>query len=510
MGDQLSHQISSLEGIQVGTDLIWMCELRSEAIRVKHHKKKIAFIFSAMRHFAAELRGLGHNIHYTRYDDPLNSGSFIGELQRALTEHPVEKIVLTEPSEQPVLKEIMAGAEQLTVPLELLGDNRFLCTADEFKQWASGRKQLRMEFFYREMRRRYQILMSDGTPVGGKWNYDAENRKPPKKGLEIPPTYLSQPDEITHEVLNLVQGEFAQHFGDLEPFNFAVTAKQAQLALAQFIQQRLVKFGDYQDAMLQGEAWMYHSHISFYLNCGLLLPMECIQAAEQAYHDGIAPLNAVEGFIRQILGWREFVRGIYWLKMPDYATENYLQAERPLPEFFWSGKTQMNCLHQCIKETKINAYAHHIQRLMVIGNFALIAGLNPSEVNQWFWIVYADAYQWVELPNVSGMILFADGGQLASKPYAASGAYINKMSNYCKGCRYSVSKKTGPDACPFNYLYWDFMLRQADKLSGNPRMAMSYRTLDKMDSERVSTIRSDSQKFLNSMNEPAPAFSLDA
>ena len=510
MGDQLSHQISSLEGIKVGTDLIWMCELRSEATRVKHHKKKIAFIFSAMRHFAEELSRLGHNIHYTRYDDPLNSGSFLGELQRALAEHTVEKVVLTEPSEQPVLKEIMAGAEQLTVPVELLSDNRFLCTADEFKQWASGRKQLRMEFFYREMRRRYQVLMSDGTPVGGKWNYDAENRKPPKKGLEIPPTYLSQPDAITHEVLNLVQGEFAQHFGELEPFNFAVTAKQAQLALAQFIQQRLVKFGDYQDAMLQGEAWMYHSHISFYLNCGLLLPLECIQAAEQAYHDGIAALNAVEGFIRQILGWREFVRGIYWLKMPDYATENYLQAERPLPDFFWSGKTQMNCLHQCIKETKTNAYAHHIQRLMVIGNFALIAGLNPSEVNQWFWIVYADAYQWVELPNVSGMILFADGGQLASKPYAASGAYINKMSNYCKGCRYSVSKKTGPDACPFNYLYWDFMLRQADKLSGNPRMAMSYRTLEKMDDERVSTIRSDSQKFLNSMNEPAPAFSLDA
>lgn len=510
MGDQLSHHISSLEGAQVGSDLIWLCEIRSEATRVKHHKKKIAFIFSAMRHFAEELRVRGHKVHYTNYDAPENGGSFTGEIQRAIAAYPIEQIIVTEPSEYPVLTELTDWSKQFNLPVEQRPDGRFLSSPADFKQWASGRKQLRMEFFYREMRRRYNILMDGDTPTGGEWNYDAENRKPPKQGLQIPPTYHSQPDTITREVLDLVQTEFADHFGDLEPFNFAVTADQAQQALQQFIQQRLAKFGDYQDAMLQGEPWMYHSHIGFYLNCGLLLPLDCIQAAEQAYRDGKAPLNAVEGFIRQILGWREYVRGIYWLKMPDYAKENFLAAERPLPDFFWSGKTEMNCLRQCVQETQTNAYAHHIQRLMVIGNFALIAGLNPEEVNEWFWIVYADAYQWVELPNVSGMILFADGGQLGSKPYAASGAYINKMSNYCKGCRYSVTKKAGPDACPFNYLYWDFMQRNRDKLRKNPRMGMTYRTLDKMDAERVATIQADCQKFLNSMDAEPEAFTLAA
>jgi deoxyribodipyrimidine photolyase-related protein len=245
---------------------------------------------------------------------------------------------------------------------------------------------------------------------------------------------------------------------------------------------------------------MYHSHLSFYINCGLLSPLECIQKVEQAYRDGLAPLNAAEGFIRQILGWREYVRGIYWLKMPDYVSENFLDAERPLPEFYWSAATKMNCLRQCVVETKTNAHAHHIQRLMVLGNFALLAGLNPKEVNQWFWIVYADAYEWVELPNVSGMVLFADGGVLASKPYAASGAYINRMSDYCKGCSYKVSKKNGPDACPFNYLYWDFLIRQQDKLGANPRMGMPYRTLGKMDATKVDLIRADSTRFLKALD----------
>jgi deoxyribodipyrimidine photolyase-related protein len=252
--------------------------------------------------------------------------------------------------------------------------------------------------------------------------------------------------------------------------------------------------------MLQGEPWMYHSHLSFYINCGLLSPLECIQKVEQAYRDGLAPLNAAEGFIRQILGWREYVRGLYWLKMPDYVSENFLQAERPLPEFYWNATTKMNCLRQCVVETKANAHAHHIQRLMVLGNFALLAGLNPKEVNQWFWIVYADAYEWVELPNVSGMVLFADGGVLASKPYAASGAYINRMSDYCKGCSYKVSKKNGPDACPFNYLYWDFLIRQQDKLGANPRMGMPYRTLGKMDAAKVDLIRADSTRFLQALD----------
>jgi len=500
-GDQLSHQLSSLTDVVTGTDLIWMCELRSEATRVKHHKKKIAFIFSAMRHFATELKAAGQWVHYTHYTDSNNGGSFTEEIARALSAHPIGRIVVTAPSEYAVMQEVESWHARFDVEVEICPDDRFLCSTEAFAKWVKERKQLRMEYFYREMRRTHNILMEGNQPVGGQWNYDAENRKSPKGGLEIPETYMCQPDSITEEVLKLVESEFSNHFGDLEPFHFAVTASQARDALERFIEQRLVNFGDYQDAMLQDEPWMYHSHLGLYINCGLLTPLECIQAAETAYHKGQAPLNAVEGFIRQLLGWREYVRGLYWLKMPDYARLNYFDAKRELPEFFWTAKTEMNCLRQCLQETKANAYAHHIQRLMVIGNFALIAGLDPKQVNEWFWIVYADAYHWVELPNVSGMILFADGGLLASKPYAASGAYINKMSNYCKGCRYSVSKKNGPDACPFNYLYWDFLMRHQDALQGNPRMAMIYRTLAKMSPERVEATLEDSQRFLSSLSK---------
>lgn len=500
MGDQLSHGLSSLKDLEAGKDLIWMCEVRSEATRVKHHKKKIAFIFSAMRHFAEELREKGHNVHYTHYEDAENGGSFTGELFRALKAQTIDQIVVTEPSEYAVMKEVDSWKNKFDVEVKICPDDRFLCTPERFAKWAEGRKQLRMEYFYREMRREHTVLMDGDEPVGGQWNYDSENRKPPKDGLNIPKTYTGKTDEITDKVLKLVGQEFPDHFGDLEPFYFAVTVDQARYALKKFVEERLINFGDYQDAMLQGEPWMYHSRISFYLNCGLLTPRECIEAAETAYREEQAPLNAAEGFIRQILGWREYVRGLYWLKMPEYAEMNYLQAKHPLPNFFWTSKTEMNCLQQCIKETKENAYAHHIQRLMVIGNFALLAGLNPDEVNEWYWIVYADAYQWVELPNVSGMILFSDSGLLASKPYAASGAYINKMSNYCKSCRFKVSKKEGPEACPFNYLYWSFLIRHKDTLQNNPRMAMIYRTLAKMSDDRIESIQNDSKEFLTALD----------
>ena len=453
-----------------------------------------------MRHFADELRAKGYRVDYIPYDAPDNAGSFSAELERALARHKADAVVLTEPSEYAVFQEVNSWQSKFDAGIEIRPDDRFLCKRERFAQWAEGRKQLRMEFFYREMRREHNILMDAGEPAGGKWNYDAENRKPPKQGLEIPPTYQSTPDAITREVLSLVAKEFDEHFGDLEPFHFAVTTEQAKKALRQFIDERLCTFGDYQDAMLQGEPWMYHAHISFYLNCGLLTPIECIQAAEAAYREGSAPLNAVEGFIRQILGWREYVRGLYWLKMPDYAEGNFLQAQRSLPDFFWTARTQMNCIRQCVLETRENAYAHHIQRLMVLGNFALLAGLAPEEVNEWFWVVYADAYQWVELPNVSGMILYADGGLLASKPYAASGAYIKRMSNYCEGCTYKVARKNGPDACPFNYLYWNFLLTQQERLSNNPRMGMPYRTLGRMDAEKVQAIRDDSSRFLTAMS----------
>jgi deoxyribodipyrimidine photolyase-related protein len=388
----------------------------------------------------------------------------------------------------------------LDVDVEIRDDDRFLCTHDEFSIWAEGRKQLRMDFFYRDMRRRFDILMQGDAPIGGKWNYDADNRESPDLTQAVPTPYRCPPDDITKDVLVLVAARCADHFGSLDDFDFAVTRTDALAVLAKFIDERLPLFGKFQDAMIEDEPWMYHSHIGFYLNAGLLTPLEVIKAVEQAYHDGIAPLNSVEGFIRQILGWREFIRGIYWLKMPGYAALNYLEAKRALPEFFWTGDTRMNCMQQSIAQTERYAYAHHIQRLMVLGNFALLAGLDPVMVNEWYLVVYADAYEWVELPNVSGMVLFADGGYLASKPYAAGGAYINRMSNYCKNCAYKVTAKTGKDACPFNYLYWDFLGRNREKLGHNARLGMMYRSFDKMADEKVMQIKADAEAFFANLD----------
>lgn len=500
LGDQLSRSMSSLKDVDTKNDIILMCEVWDETTYVKHHKKKIAFLFSAMRHFAQELKKDGLNVRYTMLDDDDNSGSFIGEVERALKDGSFERIVVTFPGEYRVLQNMKEWEERLGIPVEIRPDDRFLATPEEFAAWADGRKQLRMEFFYRDMRRRYNILMNGNEPEGGQWNYDPENREPPKGDITVPEPFRVQRDSVTQDCIDLVAKKFPDHFGDLEPFHFAVTREDALKVFDDFIQVRLENFGSYQDAMIQGEPWMFHSHISFYLNCGLLLPMEVIVSAQEEYYQKRAPLNAVEGFIRQILGWREYVRGLYWMKMPDYARENYLEAKRPLPWLYWSGETKMNCMRQCVAETKQNAYAHHIQRLMVLGNFALLAGLDPDQVNEWYLVVYADAYEWVEMPNVSGMILYADGGVLASKPYAASGAYINRMSDYCKKCSYKVAKKNGPQACPFNYLYWDFFLRHEKKFQPNPRLAFTTRTLKAMDDEKRDAVRADAARFLKAMD----------
>lgn len=500
LGDQLNLQISSLADIDSSQDVVMLCEVLEEATYVKHHQKKLVFVFSAMRHFAYELRQAGFKVHYVRLDEAENTGSFTGELKRAVAQLCPQKIITTEASEYRVLQAQKAWQELLAVPVEIRPDRRFLCSHKGFADWAQGRKQWRMEYFYREVRKTYAILMDEDSPIGGAWNFDADNRKPAPAHLKVPPSYQLVPDEITLEVMAMVESRFSHHFGQLAGFHYAVTRAQALDALAQFIETRLLWFGDYQDAMVEGEPWLFHSHISMYLNAGLLLPMECIVQAEHAYRAHLAPLNAVEGFIRQIAGWREYVRGVYWYNMPSYANANALNAQRPLPEFYWSADTQMNCIKQCVQETQQNAYAHHIQRLMVLGNFALLAGIHPQAVNEWYLLVYADAYEWVELPNVSGMVLYADGGQLASKPYAAGGAYINKMSNYCKSCHYRVQDKTGELACPFNYLYWDFLSRHQSALEANPRLTMIYSTLKKMDVEKKKMMLADSQHFLTRMD----------
>lgn len=500
LGDQLTSTLEIFTDCDKERDIVLLAEVAAETGYVRHHKKKIAFLFSAMRHFAKALIADGFRVQYTTLDHPDNAGSLGAEAARVARKFGLSRVVVTFPGEYRLYKEMQSWQDQFSIAVEILHDTRFLCSPREFRDWAKGRNSLRMEFFYREMRKKYRILLeSDGKPVGGKWNYDAANRKPPKSGLEIPAPTTTPEDTITQDVKALVAETFSDHFGDIEPFYFAVTRDQALKVLAEFIDQRLPSFGDYQDAMLEGEPWMYHSHLSFYLNCGLLLPLECAQAAEDAYAAGHAPLNAVEGFIRQIIGWREYVRGIYWLHMPDYKTRNFFAATRPLPEFYWTAQTEMNCLKQCIGETKAHAYAHHIQRLMILGNFALLTGIHPDEVNEWYLIVYADAYEWVELPNVTGMVLFADGGYLASKPYAAGGSYINKMSNYCKGCTYKVSKKTGEGACPFNYLYWDFLIRHRDKLASNHRLGMIYKSYDRMTEDKKTAIAADAEVFLENL-----------
>ncbi len=499
LGDQLSRQISSLNDVNKQKDIIFLCEVSDEATYVKHHKKKIVFIFSAMRHFAKSLEAEGFQVEYVTLAKPRQSTSFSDALKSAVKKHNIEKVVITEPSEYRVLKEVQNFEKTLNLPVAILEDCRFLCSKAEFEQWAQNKDTLRMEYFYRYMRKKHHILLQNDKPEGGKWNLDAQNREAADPRLKIPAPFKASPDKITQTVMELVDSHFSEHFGDIEPFHYAVTRQDALQALDNFIDERLERFGAYQDAMLEDEDWLYHSHISFYINIGLLSPMECIKAAEEAYYYNNAPLNSVEGFIRQILGWREYVRGIYWLKMPDYAKENFLEAKNHLPELYWTGETKLNCLKQCIKNTKRNAYAHHIQRLMVLGNFALLMGVHPNYVNEWYLIVYADAFEWVEMPNVTGMILFADGGLLASKPYCASGAYINKMSNYCKNCAYKVSVKNGKDACPFNYLYWDFLHRNKTKLKNNQRLKMPYHTLDKMSDEKISAIKKDAEEFMKAI-----------
>ena len=503
LGDQLTRRIASLVDIDPATDVVLMVEVADEASYVRHHQQKIAFLFSAMRHFADELRGEGITVEYVALDAPENTGSFGSELRRAVDRLRPDKVVVTEPGEWRVWEAMRGWAAELGLPVEIREDNRFLCSRSEFAGWAEGQKSYRMEFFYREMRRKTGLLMDGDAPEGGRWNFDHDNRKPLPRRIEAPAPPRIEPDAITREVLALVAERFGDHFGRLEPFGWAVTRESALAALAHFVEHRLPFFGDFQDAMREGADYLFHAVLSPYLNSGLLTAEEVAREAERAWREGHAPLNAVEGFIRQIIGWREYVRGVYWLRMPDYARSNALAAHRRLPWFYWSGETQMKCLSEAIRSTAENAYAHHIQRLMITGNFALIAGLAPAEVEEWYLVVYADAYEWVELPNVHGMILFADGGMLGSKPYAASGAYINRMSDYCRGCRYDVAAKAGPDACPFNYLYWDFIARNAERLRGNRRMDMPYRTLDRMKPERRAEIAADAERFFAS-NEMSP------
>ena len=498
LGDQLSREISSLSDLAAG-DVVLMVEVGDEANYVRHHQRKIAFLFAAMRHFAADLKERDVIVDYVTLDAAENTGSFTGELERALKRHAPDRVVVTEPGEWRVRQMMEDWREELPCEVEIRPDDRFIASHERFADWAEGHKELRMEYFYREMRRETGYLMEGDKPAEGKWNFDHSNREPLKTGVRAPERPSYSVDEVTQEVIDLVATRFGNHFGSLEDFDYPVSRRQALHYLNWFVDEALPDFGTYQDAMRSGEPLLFHSHISALINCGLIDPREACDRAEHAYRDGKAPINAVEGFIRQIIGWREFIRGVYWREMPDYASSNKLLAQRKLPDFFWTGETDLNCLKQCFADVKASAYNHHIQRLMVIGNFCLLCGFDPREVQEWYLTVYHDAYEWVEMPNVVGMILYADGGLFASKPYAASANYIDKMSDYCRDCAYSASKKTGDGACPFNVLYWDFIARNTDRLKGNPRMNRTYATLERMDGEKVKTIRREATQFLDGL-----------
>ncbi len=492
LGDQLSPDIAALRCADITRDTVVMAEVMAEGTSVPHHPQKIVLILTAMRKFAAQLRSMGWRVLYSDLEDPENSQTITGELLRRAVETGAQSVLATQCGEW----RLRAALADLPLPVSQLPDDRFICSEAEFGLWAEGRKQLRMEYFYRDMRRKTDLMMEGDKPAGGQWNFDHDNRKPAKPDLFRPQPPRFAPDAITRDVMALVARRFA-HFGSLDGFDWATDRAGALAALGHFIAHALPRFGDEQDAMLRSDPTLSHALISPYLNIGLLTPLEVCEAAQAAWRAGHVPINAAEGFIRQIIGWREYIRGIWALKGPQYIAMNALDHHADLPPLYWGAPTKMSCLSHAVAQTQTLAYAHHIQRLMVTGNFALLAGVAPAQVHEWYLSVYIDAFEWVEAPNTIGMSQFADGGVVGSKPYVSSGAYIDRMSDYCGACAYSVKEKTGDKACPFNLLYWHFLIRHRDRFKSNPRMGQMYFTWDKMGAGHRDRVLAEADQFLH-------------
>ena len=495
LGDQLSTQQPALRAAVPGRDIILMAEVAEEASYVRHNRHKIALLFSAMRHFKHELESLGFRVEYVPFEAGMPS--LEAAVSQVLDANDVSEVMICEPGEYRLLEQMKeVWPRTLGTRVTLLEDDRFLASHTDFAEWAPGKKQLRMEFFYRKMRQRYQILMDGSEPAGGKWNYDADNRVGWRNQVEIPDRPDIRPDAMTSEVIEMVLAKFPDNPGDLRQFRLAVTKTDAERQFDWFVENTLGDFGTYQDALVEESPWVFHGLISMYLNAGLLDPLPVCERVERAWREGKCSLSAAEGFIRQVLGWREYIRGIYWLLMPEYKERNTLGAARALPAYFWDAKTDMRCLSRAIEQPLDHGYAHHTQRLMVIGNFALLAGLDVMEVCDWYLAVYVDAYEWVELPNTLGMALYGDNAVIASKPYAASGKYIQKQGNHCQQCRYKPTKVTGPEACPYNSLYWRFIDKHMDKFGSNPRMGLVVANWRKRDPQEREVIVSWADKMI--------------
>ncbi|MBL0926574.1 MAG: cryptochrome/photolyase family protein [Phycisphaerales bacterium] len=504
LGDQLNHGASWLGRMDRRRDHVVMMEVAEESRHVPSHRQRTVLFLSAMRHFAAELEAMGCRVWYARLEDPQNTRSFPGEVARAAAELRPERIVVTEPGEHRVAAMVPRWERDAGCPVQVMPDEHFLTSREQFAEWAAGRKELTMEYFYRAQRRRLGVLVQpDGEPVGGVWNLDKENREAFGEAPKVRPPRAFPADATTGEVIAAVERHLPGLYGRVsaESWRWPVTRAQALEALDDFVRFRLSRFGPFEDAMWTGEPFLYHSVLSPLLNLKLLDPRECVDAAVRAFESGRAPLQSVEGFVRQIIGWREFVRGVYFHEGPGYGDRNYLGHTGRLPAWYWDGNTDMNCLRQCLGQVVEHGYSHHIPRLMVMGNFALIAGVNPRQVSDWFLGMYVDGVDWATLPNALGMSQHADarpgpargsgeGGRpvVGTKPYAASANYIGKMSDYCRGCRYDPASRTGERACPFNTFYWDFLIRHRERLRKNTRMAMILKNVDRLDPREITRI----------------------
>lgn len=504
LGDQLSHGLSALSGFDPTCDAVVMVETAAESQVVWSHRARIALFLSAMRHFADELRNRGWRVVYRRLPpEPSTPEPTISELLTLISKGLEAKtVIFSEPGEHRLAVELPQALRAAGLTHETRPDTHFLCSTARFNHWARGRKEWRLEYFYREMRREHGVLMNGSEPAGGQWNFDADNRQPfPKTGPGniVPPAHFP-PDATTREVLALVAQRFADHPGSLEHFGWPVTRAEALQALAHFIQHRLPHFGAHQDAMWTDTPWGWHAVLSTSLNLHLLDPHEVISAAETAWRERNLPLAAVEGFVRQVLGWREFIRGVYGHEMPELKAANHFNHQRPLPAWYWTGRTHMACMAAVVGQTLAHGYAHHIQRLMVTGQFALLAQVQPQQVADWYLAMYVDAVEWVELPNVAGMALFANGGRFTSKPYIASGQYIKKMSNYCQGCRYRPDTKTGPQACPMTTLYWAHLERHEADMARNPRTALMVKHVARWQDDERQALRDQAARTLDNLD----------
>lgn len=489
LGDQLYLEQAALASCKQNKDTpVILIESLNYAKQRPYHCQKLILIWSAMRHFADELRAENWSVTYEIADD------FETHLQAWIKKQKISELRVMASNDKPFAH--LISQLKLDCKVNIIPNNHFLWSKEDFQTWADSQKSLIMENFYREGRKKFNILMAEDKPIGDKWNFDKQNRKPPKGKLETPDALWFEPDQITQDVVEKIKSKNLKTYGDIEPFHWAVTREQALQVLDFFINHRLPEFGPYQDAMVTGEETMWHALLSPYLNLGLLNPQEVIEAAENAYYQNQLDLNCVEGFIRQVLGWREYMQGIYHYMDEDYSESNWFNHTQPLPAFYWDAqKTDMNCLHQILKQVQKTGYAHHIQRLMVLSNFALIAGIYPQEIENWFHAAFIDAYDWVMQTNVIGMGQFADGGVLASKPYASSANYINKMSDYCGSCQYNPKQRTGETACPFNFFYWDFLDRHQEQLKSQGRVNLMLHQLSRISSEEITKIRQSAEEW---------------